>query len=236
MYDLSRLTMQYEEWLCVTKGRCIAKSRSGEEVIIEAGETAYISKGSSWKPTFPVETSYIAICKPAFRPDRCVREEENNQSGMDLLKKMHADSSVAPPQPTVTKAEPIDKLHHMTTRALWNAVKDSGEAYYPPTFDVDGYYTHATAVPSRLITTANNFYQEDAGEWICLIFSRAALKKCGIFVKDEEALPVGDRPIGGDWDTWICPHVIGGIPPSIVTEIFVIQREGKTFVGIEGLI
>jgi hypothetical protein len=36
--------MQYEEWLCVTKGRCIAKSRSGEEVIIEAGETAHISK------------------------------------------------------------------------------------------------------------------------------------------------------------------------------------------------
>jgi hypothetical protein len=60
---------------------------------------------------------------------------------------------------------------------------------------VDGYYTHATAVPSRLITTANNFYQEDAGEWICLIFSRAALKKCGIHVKDEEVLD------------WICVFI-----------------------------
>jgi hypothetical protein len=66
--------MQYEEWLCVTKGRCVTKTRDGTEVVIEAGETAHIKFGSTWKPTFPVETSYIAICKPAFRPDRCGRE------------------------------------------------------------------------------------------------------------------------------------------------------------------
>lgn len=36
--------MQYEEWLCVTKGRCIAMNKEGVEVTIEAGETAHIAK------------------------------------------------------------------------------------------------------------------------------------------------------------------------------------------------
>merc|ERR1712122_408840 len=83
---------------------------------------------------------------------------------------------------------------------MGDAAKASGEAYYPPTFEVDGNYTHATAVAERLITTANHFYQESVGDWICLRMSRAALKKCGIITKDEPAMPVGDKDVGGSWN------------------------------------
>ena len=47
----------------------------------------------------------------------------------------------------------------MTTAAEWEAAKSKGHAYYPKTFEADGDYTHATGVPSRLIETANHFYQ-----------------------------------------------------------------------------
>ena len=39
------------------------------------------------------------------------------------------------------------------------APKADNHAYYPKTFEADGLYTHATGVPSRLIETANHFYQ-----------------------------------------------------------------------------
>ena len=47
----------------------------------------------------------------------------------------------------------------MTTAAEWDEAKAKGHAYYPKTFEADGDYTHATGVPSRLIETANHFYQ-----------------------------------------------------------------------------
>ena len=69
----------------------------------------------------------------------------------------------------------------MCQKEVWENAKKIGGAYYPPTFEKDGccccccynlflflrlllllllgFYTHATAVPSRLIVTANHFYQ-----------------------------------------------------------------------------
>ena len=100
---------------------------------------------------------------------------------------------------------------------------------------VDGLYTHATAVPTRLITTANHFYQDNPGEWVCLRFSRSALKKRGIVIRDEEAKPVGDQPVGDDWGDWVCPHVLGGLPPDVVDKEFPMKRSGKVFQCIVGL-
>ena len=86
-----QLTIQYNEWLCILSGKCLAHV-DGQLIEINAGETAFITSGSTWKPTFPVATEYIAICEPAFRPDRCVRVGENNEEGMEKLKAMHASS------------------------------------------------------------------------------------------------------------------------------------------------
>ena len=111
-----------------------------------------------------------------------------------------------------------------------------GKAYFPPTFEVDGLYTHATAVPSRLITTANHFYTGVKGDWVCLRFTRTALRERGIVVRDEEAKPVGDQPVGEDWGDWVCPHVLGGLPPSAIDKEYPMARgaDGE-FLTIKGL-
>ena len=46
----------------------------------------------------------------------------------------------------------------MTTKVEWEAAKAKDCAYFPKTFDVDGF-THATDVANRLIEVANHFYQ-----------------------------------------------------------------------------
>ena len=117
----------------------------------------------------------------------------------------------------------------------WEAAKASGEAYFPPTFDEEGF-THATGVPSRLIETANNFYQDSDKPWVCLRFSRTALrKKCGITVRDERAMPVGSKAVGENWGDWVCPHVVGGIPPLVVDAVFPMTRDGSKFVAVAGV-
>ena len=117
----------------------------------------------------------------------------------------------------------------------WEAAKESGEAYFPPTFDEEGF-THATGVPSRLIETANHFYQDSEAPWVCLRFSRTALRKqCGIIVRDERAMPVGSKAVGENWSDWVCPHVVGGIPPLVVDAVFPMTRDGSKFVSIDGV-
>ena len=51
-----------------------------------------------------------------------------------------------------------DDIFHMAQRELYGNVAGSGEAYLPPTFEADGMFTHATAVPTSFITTSNHLY------------------------------------------------------------------------------
>ena len=244
------LTLQYDEWMCVLRGRMVLQQDGATDVAVGAGETVMIESGERFRPTFPEDCEYVPVCLPAFRPDRCIREDESTEGhGISAkLQKLHAaatasSSAVAAAAPagetttpTASSEPPPETLYHMTTRAQWEAVKASGEAYYPTTFEVDGHYTHATGVPARLVTTANHFYQDVEGDWVCLAFTRSALRRGGIFVRDERALPVGDTAVSDDWGDWICPHIIGGIPPAIVEAEFPMVREGKAFKGIMGLV
>ena len=219
------LTIQYDEWLCILEGECIAyvdKDDIDKKVVIKAGKTAHIKRGSTWKPTFPFPSKYIAVCKPAFSPDR-------------LLKDMHGSQNQCIVDPNTTPLNDSDMLYHMTEKKLWTQAKLENKAYFPPTFELDGYYTHATAIPSRLIRTANHFYQDSKDDWICIEFRRSSLLKIGIIVKDEDPLPVGDQNVSEDWTGWICPHVYGGIPPSIVEKEYLMERNGKEFISIQGL-
>jgi uncharacterized protein (DUF952 family) len=178
------------------------------------------------------ETEYFPVCLPAFRPDRCIREDDSQRSEdvSAKLQELHASGPAAASPGEEAKPE---VLYHMCLKADWEAAKASGDAYYPPTFAQDGNYTHATAVADRLVQTANHFYQDSTGDWICLRMSRAALKRCGIFTKDEQALPVGDKAVGATWGAWVCPHVYGGLPISVVDGEFRIIREGPKFISIE---
>jgi len=233
------LTLDYDEWMCVLKGRMVLL-HAGEDIEVKAGQTVFIARGERFRPTFPDGgTEYVPVCLPAFRPDRCTREEEEGGSDVSTkLQKLHG----TPNKAGVTRKrkqpdgwEPPEVLYHMCEATRWEAAKAAGAAYYPPTFEVDGFYTHATGVPSRLIETANHFYQDVVGDWVCLEMTRTNLRLGGIFVRDEEALPVGDQPVGDSWGEWICPHIVGGIPPSAVRKERKMTRDGKQFLAIEGV-
>eukprot|EP00306_Pavlova_sp_CCMP459_P010416 CAMPEP_0185191958 /NCGR_PEP_ID=MMETSP1140-20130426/17678_1 /TAXON_ID=298111 /ORGANISM="Pavlova sp., Strain CCMP459" /LENGTH=303 /DNA_ID=CAMNT_0027758685 /DNA_START=20 /DNA_END=931 /DNA_ORIENTATION=+ len=232
------LTLHYDEWICVQSGKVVIELPGGEDKVeVEAGKTVHIAPGTRFRPTFPMDTSYVPVCLPAFRPDRCIREDED-AAGHKIAQKLKAlHNSEAPTCRTSnTEDSAPEVLYHMTTKAAWDAAKEAKTAYYPPTFEVDGYYTHATGVPSRLITTANHFYQDVEGEWICVAFTRTALREAGIYVRDEQALPVGDKAVSEEWSQWVCPHVIGGIPPSVVHAEFPMKRDdGKRFLSIIGI-
>jgi len=230
------LTLHYDEWICVLKGKIQFENVDGN-VTASAGDTVFIREGTRFKPSFLEDSEYVPVCLPAFRPDRCIREDGDNEQGQkisDNLKSLHQNNKVNECD------APNDLLYHMTTRAEWEKAKADNHAYYPKTFEADGNYTHATGVPSRLIETANHFYQDVEGEWICLQLRRSVLKKqYGIVVKDEEAMPVGDKAVSDNWkpgqSNWICPHIYGGIPLASVEKIYPMIREGPKYLKIEGL-
>mmetsp|Transcript_17144 Transcript_17144/g.24442 ORF Transcript_17144/g.24442 Transcript_17144/m.24442 type:complete len:274 (+) Transcript_17144:420-1241(+) len=225
------LTIDYDEWICILKGKIVIYYDDGNSQLEgQAGDTIFVRKGERFRPVFPSGgVEYIPVCLPAFRPDRCIREEEGADSSVsDRLASLHAHTS---------SDDSSDLLYHMCPKASWEAAKSSQSAYFPETFIVDGYFTHATAVPSRLIETANHFYQSSEGDWICLRLTRSALLKFGIVVKDEEPKPVGDTLLPeGDWQSWICPHILGGIPvQGVVLDELPILREGGRFLSILGV-
>jgi uncharacterized protein (DUF952 family)/mannose-6-phosphate isomerase-like protein (cupin superfamily) len=235
------LTLDYEEWLCVLKGKIDLHSPDGTVMTVNAGETAFIDKGEKFRPIFPVaDTVYIPVCRPAFSPERCFRHEEEVSDVSAKLKVLHAKKDeAAAPAIDRSKFDDIETLYHMCQVSLWDEAKAAGKAYFPPTFVADGMFTHATAVPQRLITTANHFYTATEGDWICLELSRSALFKLGIDTIFEEAKPVGETDVSNTWDTWVCPHVYGGFPThmdGIVTNTYPMKRsEDGTFLLIEGI-
>lgn len=228
------LTLHYDEWMCVLKGKMVLLSEDGaSKMEVSAGQTVFIAKGERFKPEFPDgNTEYVPVCLPAFRPDRCIREDSQNGEDSEVSKKL---KTLHTKKPTTGDDPKPEVLYHMCEKALWDEAVKAGEAYYPPTYEADGHYTHATAVPSRLVTTANHFYTSIPGDWICLRLTRSALRRSGIFVRDEQALPVGDQAVGDDWGDWVCPHIIGGIPPHVVDKTFPMVRDGPVFLRIEGV-
>ena len=71
------LTLGYDEWMCCLKGRMVLISDDGKARLeVQAGQTVFIAKGERFKPEFPdAGTEYIPVAMPAFRPDRCIRED-----------------------------------------------------------------------------------------------------------------------------------------------------------------
>lgn len=144
--------------------------------------------------------------------------------------------SSSPERPSA--ALPSETLYHMCHRQLWEAALASQSAYYPPTFEFDGYFTHATADPKLLLTTANHFYTRATGDWICIEINQEALRKVGIWTRFELAAPVGDT--SAQESNTLFPHIYGGIPgfvPGVVTNIYPMLRDDRgSFLGIVGLV
>lgn len=233
------LTLHYDEWICVLKGKIEMHFGDGEVLEVKEGETCSVSKGERFRPVFPEgNTEYIPVCLPAFKPERCIREEDGVSNISKRLKELHAKPN--PDKSNGVHPTPkVDKLFHMCQKSLWEKAVESKTPYFPPTFEVDGGYTHATAVPSRLIDTANHFYTSTEGDWICVELDYSALTNLGIIVRFEEAMPVGDTAVSNTWSKWVCPHIYAGLPghiSGIVSKIYAMKRDKEgNFLSIEGL-
>jgi len=236
------LTLHYDEWICVTKGSISLHFMENDEekvLTAQAGETVFVGKGERFRPVFSeAGTEYFPVCLPAFRPDRCLREEEGVTEVSKNLQNLHRATLGKGNYAKDNDHSDIQKLYHMCQKSLWENTISERKAYFPPTFRKDGMFTHATAVPQRLIETANHFYTSVEGDWICLELSRQALLNLGIDTIFEEAKPVGETGVSNTWD-WICPHIYGGIPTSvegIVTKIYPMKRDQDgNFLSIDGL-
>ncbi|KAL3936032.1 MAG: hypothetical protein SGBAC_008562 [Bacillariaceae sp.] len=244
------LTLDYDEWLCVRKGKMVLHfGDDGETLVVNAGDTCFVAKGERFRPVFPVApTEYVPVCLPAFRPDRCHREEGDEPSDVtNKLLKLHGQDDAEKTEVMGClvgegQTRDPDILYHMCEKPRWEEAVKSQKAYFPPTFEQDGFFTHATAVPQRLLDTANHFYQSSEAEWICLQVSRSALTNVGIITKDEDGLPVGDAGVPDQIKKgrWICPHIYGGIPTieslGILTKIYPMVRNDKgAYLNITGL-
>eukprot|EP00443_Scrippsiella_acuminata_P022995 CAMPEP_0115226746 /NCGR_PEP_ID=MMETSP0270-20121206/30789_1 /TAXON_ID=71861 /ORGANISM="Scrippsiella trochoidea, Strain CCMP3099" /LENGTH=415 /DNA_ID=CAMNT_0002641177 /DNA_START=52 /DNA_END=1298 /DNA_ORIENTATION=+ len=229
------LTLHYDEWMCVLKGRMVLHFADGRETLeVKAGQTVFIESGERFRPVFPEgDTEYVPVCLPAFRPDRCIREDEPDSSVSVKLRDLHG---VAAKKPKLSQEEPEPEvLYHMCQRSLWEEAKKSGEAYFPPTFEADGF-THATAVPERLLDTANHFYRDVPGEWLCLRFRRSALRRLGIVTRDERAMPVGKTATNEAWSEWeSAPMCSAASPVQVVDAEFPMTRDGSAYTAIRGL-
>ena len=177
------------------------------------------------------------MCIPAFKPERCLREEDGES---DVSKKLHELHSTDEDKiSNVVTRSCSGTIYHMCQKYLWEKSIESKTAYFPPTYDADGFFTHATAVPERLIETANHFYTKTVGEWICIEMDSDALSNLGICTRFEEAKPVGETGVPDNSDDWQCPHIYGGIPghiDGVVTNIYKMERDDEgNFLSIEGI-
>lgn len=87
------LTLGYDEWMCCLKGRMVLISDDGKARLeVQAGQTVFIAKGERFKPEFPdAGTEYIPVAMPAFRPDRCIREDGPESEVTQKLQALHGD-------------------------------------------------------------------------------------------------------------------------------------------------
>eukprot|EP00578_Thalassiosira_sp_NH16_P002403 CAMPEP_0181132876 /NCGR_PEP_ID=MMETSP1071-20121207/31235_1 /TAXON_ID=35127 /ORGANISM="Thalassiosira sp., Strain NH16" /LENGTH=308 /DNA_ID=CAMNT_0023219251 /DNA_START=151 /DNA_END=1077 /DNA_ORIENTATION=- len=252
------LTLRYDEYIHVTEGYVemhYEKEGDGSDgantvvvTRVEAGQTAFVPDGTRFRPVFPVPARYIPVCLPAFRPDRCIREEGTEASDVSAkLDELHNPNNhkmkkeLTAQEDVNTRFDDVRKIYHMCQTSLYEKCVSEERAYFPPTFVQDGRFTHATAVPSDLVSTANHFYTKTAGDWICLEIDRDVLEnEMGIVTVFECARPVGDIDTDEDWKGSTFPHIFGGIPAhvdGVVTKVYEMKRseEGK-FLSIEGLV
>mmetsp|Transcript_12165 Transcript_12165/g.28882 ORF Transcript_12165/g.28882 Transcript_12165/m.28882 type:complete len:307 (-) Transcript_12165:159-1079(-) len=258
-YSEPWLTLDYDEWIAVVKGRVdchvIDEATQAETKAVSAvaGETIFIEKGQRFKPVFPeADSEYIPVCIPAFKPERCKREAEDRDKDEEKkitqkLAELHSsNSSDRVDDDHATKDDSFGyenhPLYHMCEVSAWTAAVDSGVAYFPPTFQKDGGFVHASLVPEKLINTANHFYTDSTDDWICLKICGSELlkNKCGIVTVFEGPKSVGNTEVKEEWKNQVFPHIYGGIPasiPGIVTETYPMKRDTASgrFLSITGL-
>ena len=60
-------------------GKITLAQEGQSDVEVAAGQVVKVAKGTRFQPSFPVDAEYIPVCLPAFRPDRCIREDDTDE-------------------------------------------------------------------------------------------------------------------------------------------------------------
>ena len=113
------LTLGYDEWMCCLKGRMVLLFDDGKSSLeVQAGQTVFIAKGERFKPEFPDGgTEYIPVALPAFRPDRCIREDGPDSQVTQKLQALHGDRASKVEAEVLRGREYISKLVLLFTDA-----------------------------------------------------------------------------------------------------------------------
>lgn len=123
----------------------------------------------------------------------------------------------------------MTKIYHLALVKDWQAALKENAAYYPPTYETDGF-VHGTSEVSKLLEVANHFYTGSKGDWLCLEMTEETLGTRGIEVKYEPPAAVGDQDgsltTNPNEEAPLFPHIFGGIHPDTVTATYSVTRDG----------
>lgn len=127
-------------------------------------------------------------------------------------------------------------VFHMVEAKRWDETIAAGTVYYPPTYEADGF-THGTSNPEKLLTVANHFYTDIAGDWYCLQMTVKSLRETGVETIYEPAAAVGNTASNNEASSGeLFPHIYGGIDPDAVINSYPITRDDQGgFVSIKDI-
>lgn len=242
------LTMQFNQWMCVTSGSVTLtqpEEAECEPLTVEAGQTAEIPAGTKFTPSSTEDAEYMLVCMPAYKPERCLRERKTETKMLlhlaDFVKEFCEPVIRLCCRPRNQAIDPRELkpeiLYHLCPEREWELTLITGKAYFPPSFDRDGV-TVCHGKPSRLLAFVNHHHGHAPGKWVCVEVTRQALRNAGIAVRDELTSPVGRHLTRQDTQgKWLCPNIVGGIPPGVVSKIYPVTRDtySHKFIAIEGL-
>jgi hypothetical protein len=140
------------------------------------------------------------------------------------------DGTCALPSPDASREESAKEelylesgvIYHLCQRSLWLQAIESKQPYFPPTFWSDGRFTRGSVVRSSIVHTANTYYKEVSGDWLCIELNALILRQQGIAIAVHRAPEAAQ-----DGQPAQCLKLYGGISVTtlcLVTEIFALQR------------
>ncbi len=70
-------TPQFDEYTLVLEGQVVVESRDGEALVVQAGQAVHAPAGEwvRYSTPDPLGARYLAVCVPAFSPDRAQRDD-----------------------------------------------------------------------------------------------------------------------------------------------------------------
>jgi len=70
-------TPQFDEYTLVLEGQVVVESRQGQALVVAAGQAVHAPAGEwvRYSTPDPVGARYLAVCVPAFSPERAHRDD-----------------------------------------------------------------------------------------------------------------------------------------------------------------